>query len=182
VDVRRRPDGVLVLHHDDASAPGAPQLADALELVASSGAGVMLDLKQAGVAAEVADQLAARLPGVVTVVSGRAADVRAVKRVRPDVLAGRTWPVRGAGGVPLVEHLAARLLRALLPWRARRLLEGFDVLVGHHRVLGPRGIAACHALGAEVYAWTVDDPQAIAQLVAWGVDGVIADDPASLGL
>ena len=46
IDVRRRRDGVLVLDHDNAERPGAPELEQALQLIAGSPAQVNLDVKQ----------------------------------------------------------------------------------------------------------------------------------------
>src|SRR5690242_6248775 len=46
IDVRRRRDGVLVLDHDNGDRPGAPELDAALRLIATSAAGVNLDVKQ----------------------------------------------------------------------------------------------------------------------------------------
>ena len=38
VDVRRRADGALVLHHDSGDAPRAPLFSEALELITAAGA------------------------------------------------------------------------------------------------------------------------------------------------
>lgn len=38
-------------------------------------------------------------------------------------------------------------------------------------------IAAAHAEGLAVNSWTVNDPDRMAQLAAWGVDGIITDVP-----
>ncbi|NBB99560.1 MAG: glycerophosphodiester phosphodiesterase [Bacteroidetes bacterium] len=42
----------------------------------------------------------------------------------------------------------------------------------------PRFIRAAHACGLHVEVWTVNDPDAMARLVARGVDGIISDLPA----
>ena len=39
-------------------------------------------------------------------------------------------------------------------------------------------VVAAHERGLEVVAWTVDDPDRIAQLARWGVDGIITNLPA----
>ena len=54
---------------------------------------------------------------------------------------------------------------------------------GHH-VLHPWDlyvdaelVEAAHALGVRVNVWTVDDPDRMAQLVGWGVDGIVTNVP-----
>jgi glycerophosphoryl diester phosphodiesterase len=41
-------------------------------------------------------------------------------------------------------------------------------------------VAEAHALGLRVLPWTVNEPDAIARIVGWGVDGVISDFPDRL--
>jgi glycerophosphoryl diester phosphodiesterase len=43
----------------------------------------------------------------------------------------------------------------------------------------PARVDAWHALGLAVQVWTVDDPDRLRQLAAWGVDGVFTNDPAA---
>ena len=38
-------------------------------------------------------------------------------------------------------------------------------------------VEAAHAAGLAIYPWTVNDPARIAELVSWGVDGLITDVP-----
>ena len=42
-------------------------------------------------------------------------------------------------------------------------------------------VARCHALGAPVLAWTVDDPELVPWLDRLGVDGVVTNDPRIFG-
>lgn len=46
----------------------------------------------------------------------------------------------------------------------------------HHATLDAGAIAAAHATGLGVNTWTVDDAARIAELAAWGVDGVVTND------
>jgi glycerophosphoryl diester phosphodiesterase len=39
-------------------------------------------------------------------------------------------------------------------------------------------VARCHAAGIAVNVWTVDDPDRMVELAAWGVDGIVTNVPA----
>ena len=182
IDVRRRADGALVLHHDSGDAPGAPLFADALDLIAGAANAVMVDLKEGRTSTDVADLLLAHAPGITTVCSGNPDEARAVKARIPSVIAGRTWPDRNAQDIPVAEDIVGWWHRRMLPGRVDQLLEGFDLLVAFHRVLSRESVERCHATGRKVYAWTVEGTGRVDALRAMGVDGVISDQPASLGL
>jgi glycerophosphoryl diester phosphodiesterase len=182
VDVRRRADGALVLHHDSGDAPGAPLLSEALEVITSAGRSVMVDLKEGRTSGDVAALLAKHAHGIVAVVSGNPDEARAVKAALPHVVAGRTWPNRNAQGIPVAEGIVGWLHRRTLVRRVDELLDGFDLLVAFHRALSRDAVSACHAAGRQVYAWTVDGVPRVDWLRSIGVDGVISDEPASLGL
>jgi glycerophosphoryl diester phosphodiesterase len=47
----------------------------------------------------------------------------------------------------------------------------------HYAVLSREAVARCHAAGAAVWAWTVNEPAVLHEAVSHGVDGVISDDP-----
>jgi len=47
----------------------------------------------------------------------------------------------------------------------------------HHRLLRKKDVTAAHASGLLVKPWTVNSPRRMAQLVAWGVDGLCTDRP-----
>jgi glycerophosphoryl diester phosphodiesterase len=181
VDVRRRADGALVLHHDSGDAPRAPLFSEALELIAAAGSSVMADLKEGRTSADVAAALAQYAPGIVTVVSGNPDEARAVKAKLPSALAGRTWPNHSGQNILVAETVMSWYHRRQLISQLDRLLDGFDLLVAFHRVLSRAAVARCHAAGRQVYAWTVDGTARVDWLRSIGVDGVISDEPASLG-
>jgi glycerophosphoryl diester phosphodiesterase len=182
VDVRRRSDGALTLHHDSGDAPGAPLFSEALELIAEAGSSVMVDLKEGRTSADVADNLAKHARGISTVCSGNPDEVLLVKGKLPHVLAGRTWPDKNAQGVPVAERLFGLVHRRQLVSRLDGLLDGYDLLVAFHRCLSREAVWKCHATGRLVYAWTVDGNARVRWLQSIGVDGVISDQPNSLGL
>jgi len=55
------------------------------------------------------------------------------------------------------------------------------IFLPHHRLASERLIEQVHEHGVQVIAWTVNDSDAMLRLAAWGVDGIISDDPALLG-
>jgi glycerophosphoryl diester phosphodiesterase len=44
-------------------------------------------------------------------------------------------------------------------------------------LLSQRSVAAAHALGVQVHAWTINDPEQMRELLAIGVDALITDHP-----
>lgn len=57
----------------------------------------------------------------------------------------------------------------------------FDGVMVSHRLLDQETIAALHAAGLTVVAWTVNDPERAAELAAWGVDGLTTDSASIAG-
>ena len=45
------------------------------------------------------------------------------------------------------------------------------------RKVDERFVAAAHAVGLKVNVWTVDEPERIAELARWGVDGIVTNVP-----
>jgi glycerophosphoryl diester phosphodiesterase len=86
------------------------------------------------------------------------------QRRRPDVQAALLWeseaplPLRRAWSLPLLRPQAAH---------------------PDQRLLSREMIARLHGAGYAVNSWTVDDPIRLRQLRDWGIDGVIANDPAA---
>ena len=77
---------------------------------------------------------------------------------------------------------ALGVLRALAPRRLPGWLRAADVQAAtlNWAVASPAAVAACHASGAAVYAWTVNEAALANTLVASGIDGIITDDPRIL--
>ena len=79
---------------------------------------------------------------------------------------------------PLVPG-TVRLLGRALPYRLPRMLRttGASIAMLHYAVLSRAAVGRCHAAGAAVWAWTVNEPGVLQEAMSLGVDGVISDDP-----
>jgi glycerophosphoryl diester phosphodiesterase len=180
-------DGTLVLVHDRPAgpAPGLPTLDEALAFIAGTEAGVHLDLKARGAEEPVMEALRRHGFAERTVVSSfRPETLRALAAAEPGVRLGLTYPEdsrglaqRRAVAPLLVPALAA--MRAALPRRISRLLAaaGASTAMLHFAVVTKAIVERCHALGAPVLVWTVDEHAWVPRLDAMGVDGVITNDP-----
>jgi len=156
-----------------------------LELLGSAGVGVHLDLKSQGAERPVAEAL--RRHGLVerTVVSSfRGPTLRALHAVEPGLRLGRTYPQDRTGLTKRrvfqpPARAIVRVLRRALPRRIAGLLAGSQAsaAVLYWEVVSEAAVARCHALGAPVLVWTVDDPALLPWLDEIGVDGVITNDP-----
>jgi glycerophosphoryl diester phosphodiesterase len=178
VDVRRRRDGTLVAHHDRADAPDAPLLAAVLALAATSKVQLNLDLKTSGIERLLIELVrAAGLTGRVTCTGGNWAMLAGIHRAEPGIRAGLTMPRR------IWPRAVQPLQRLWYAWRAPAILAVYDAqVVSCHRQLVSRLLVRrLHAVGAEIWVWTVDRPSEIERLRSLGVDGICSDDPASHG-
>ncbi len=167
VDVWLADDGSLVIVHDRPASPvGLPTLGDVLDLCRGR-MGVDLELKASGEAA--AREIGARVGALL---AGRADDSVYVSSFWWSALAAaheRAAAVRRAylfASPPIVAPLidAARRdgLWALHPDKAR---------------VTPELVRDAHLAGLAVQAWTVNEPDEIARLAAWDLDGIISDYP-----
>jgi glycerophosphoryl diester phosphodiesterase len=64
------------------------------------------------------------------------------------------------------------------PWVYANYVNA-DAIHPHYYVIAalPETVAHCHKHGVKVNVWTVDDPQAIRQMLECGVDGIISNRP-----
>jgi len=184
-DVHAVGDALVVVHDRPEATHELPSLDDVLEFLRGTAAGVHLDLKARG--AEPAVVAALRRHGVVdrTVVSSfRGATLRALHAVEPALRLGKTYPQDRTGLTksPIFHPPARVVVKALkrtLPRRIGTLLRAAraTAAVLYWEVVTPAVVARCHALGAPVLAWTVDDPELVPWLDRLGVDGVVTNDP-----
>jgi len=188
LDVLARPDGTLVLAHGPVLPPQAPPLDEALALAARLDLAVQLDVKLRGIERGVVEALRRHdLLGRSFVSSSSLATLGAFARVEPALPRSYTYPSDRYGAVgrrllrPAVRPALAAL-RALLPRRLPAWLRSVDASAAtlNWAVVTPAAVAACHALGAAVYVWTVNDAALVRSLVEAGADGIISDDPRLL--
>lgn len=57
---------------------------------------------------------------------------------------------------------------------------GTDMVSPHQGLVTPEKVAAAHAAGLQVHAWTANSSEEWDRLIAAGVDGIITDDPTEL--
>lgn len=174
--------GLVVAH--DAGAPGL-HLFQVLELLAPHPIGVHVDLKQPGDEAAVLgalDRYGLRERALLSTAFPRVA--RLLGTLAPDVPRAIGYPRDRAGvaGLPwpgALTRTGAAALRAAMPARIPLLLARTQatVLALHHSLCSEAAVAAAHRRDVPVFAWTANDPEAIARLASWGVDAIVSDDP-----
>jgi glycerophosphoryl diester phosphodiesterase len=96
-------------------------------------------------------------------------------RIRRDPLRN---PLLAVPGIAILQYV-----RLALPGvAANRIRRGeIEALMAHWRLVTPALADAIHRAGGELYVWTVDDAQRIAELERLGVTGVITNDPRLFG-
>ncbi len=171
----------------------APELAtldEALAFLAerSPDTGLHLDVKGRGYEEELVRTLRRhRAVGRSLASSCSAGGLRRLARLEPGLALARTYPCDRlglAGRTPLrpLASLGAMAVRRALPLRVAGLLQAARAGAAslHHSVVSPAVVRRCHARGAAVLAWTVNDRATLARVVGAGVDGVVMDDPRLL--
>jgi glycerophosphoryl diester phosphodiesterase len=184
LDVRRTADGVIVVHHDAHYADGrllrsltgeelpddVPSLAEAFE--ACGDLGVNIEIKNLPEDPdfdndhEVADAVAGMVRAYrsldkVLVSSFNINDVDRIRQIDPEI--PTAWLFFEMASVDqVIERAVAHGLDAVNPY------VGF---VDHAFV------EKANQAGLKVYAWTVDDPERIAELAEQGVDGIVTNVP-----
>jgi glycerophosphoryl diester phosphodiesterase len=188
LDVLTR-DGELVVAHDpaDLSHPRAIPFADALaalrdELPADTRFDV--DVKATGYERHVIDAIRATGLTERTLVSTmELSSLEVIRAGAPELALGLSVPKARR------DYLASRLtrpaayamlvyLRRVLPGQMATVLKArqADAIMAHWGVVTGRLVQTVQGLGAELYVWTVDDPQRLLALERLGVTGVITND------
>jgi glycerophosphoryl diester phosphodiesterase len=176
---------LLVAHARDVAGPEAPTLDEAVAFLAARDVALHVDLKLSTRLDEVAGTL--RAHGVVersVVSSFHLPSLRALAAHAPDLLLGFTYPEDRYGvskrpALRPVIRIGTAALRRSVVARVPRLVgrAGAQALMLQHAVVSRATVERAHALGAAVWAWTVDDLRELARLDAAGVDAVITNDP-----
>jgi glycerophosphoryl diester phosphodiesterase len=188
LDVLRREDGALVLGHGPAAEENAPSLDDALALVHRLGLAVQIDVKLGGYEAAIVTALREHeLLSRAFVSTCSLPILHAFAAAEPRLPRSFTYPEDRLGATerrllrPAVRPGLA-VLRALLPIRLPRLLRaaGAQAATLNWSVASSAAVAACHASGAAVYVWTVNEAVLATTLAERGIDGIITDDPRIL--
>lgn len=172
-------------------APELPTLDDALAFFAEEapGVGLHVDLKLTTRLDELAAALRRFELDRRTVVSSHHLEsLRAVARHAPNVRIGFTYPEDklGVSRRPLLQpvvRLGLSSFRSCVPLLVPRMIRRADAtaLMLQHTLVTRRVVAAAHARGAAVLAWTVDRKQDLERVLDTGVDGVITNDPRLFG-
>jgi len=168
----------------------APELATLDEALAffadeAPGIGLHVDLKLRHRLDELAAAIVRHRLDTRTVVSGtHIPSLQAVARSAPQIRIGITYPedklsISRRPYLWPVVSLGLLSLRASVRLRLPRLarLAGAGAVMLEHRLVTESSVAALHARGLPVMAWTVDDSAELERVVATGVDGVITNDP-----
>ncbi|MEA2195006.1 MAG: glycerophosphoryl diester phosphodiesterase [Solirubrobacteraceae bacterium] len=183
----------LVVAHDLQESQAAPLgFTAALELLADGLSGSVrlnIDLKLPGYEEEVAQALRRYgLSDRVLVSTTENSSLALLRARHPDLPLGWSLPRMRrdplANPVTMLPALAVLtyVRRALPGVAANRIRRGeIDALMAHYKLITPRLADAIRAAGGELYAWTVDDAQRIAELERLGVTGVISNDPRLFG-
>ena len=190
-DIRRASCGTLVLAHDpNVTEAGGARVVIAEHSAESLGA---LDLG--------ADEGVPTLAALVEWAAGRCAVMADMKcegdGVEEAVVAALRPLPRSAKLVPGANEASRGRFRALDPdlplslsldgmspgamtdaeFERRLETAGTEAVTWQYPLLTPERIAALHARGFQVFAWTVDDPVIMERLADTGVDGIISNRP-----
>lgn len=188
LDVLGRPDRTLILGHSHRELEADPlTLEDALAFLAerSPETGLIADIKFAGFERELVESL--RRHGFVekaVASTYHRSTLLELRRIEPALTRSRTYARdrlhlgERRTFLPIVGP-ALLAMRLALPFRIGRILGEADASATtlHHKLASRAVIERCHALGAAVLVWTVDDRALLERLDERGVDGVITNDP-----
>ncbi len=185
LDIVARPNGRLALGHSLRELEAEPDdLDEALALIArTANTGLLADIKRTGYESELVDALRQHeLLERTLASSAELATLQALRRIEPALVRSRTYPrdrLGLAGRFPFVVSPASYAMRGAFAWRIGRLLAQADATVAtlQHRIVSRAVVDRCHARGAAVFAWTVNERGLLERLDELGVDGVITDDP-----
>ncbi|MGI9116940.1 MAG: glycerophosphodiester phosphodiesterase [Gaiellales bacterium] len=181
VDVRRRAsDGELVLAHDKGPNEHAATLRQALALARHANIPLNLDLKQNHLSEQLVRELReAGMTERIVITGGGWEQALWIRHLEPRIRVGLTIPRRHHDWVRALGWTINRVWRFVWTGRVDLLLRAThaDLVTVQYRLITPRLVTQVHRAGGEIWAWTPDDPDAIARLAAMGVDGICTNVP-----
>ncbi len=142
-----------------------PLLAEVLELCRERGMFQCIEIKQDGIAPDVARVIdECRMGDDVIVISFNFDTVVAMRELRPAIAAG--W---------LTGQLDPAELDTVI---SRCLSHGIMTVSAHYSALTPEVVERCRLRGMTVYAWTIDEGPIAKPYAEMGVDVIASNDPA----
>jgi len=187
-DVQRTRDGVLVLLHDLEVA--GCRVAELTHAELQSLAGRLCRLEELLL-------LAREYPGTLLNLELKSDRLRSRGLERQVATSVRRSGLVGRVLISSFDPLALARLRLLAPefrvallfapdmprWLRGGWLAGWlhvDAIHPHYRQVTPVLVGRARTRGLMVNTWTVNDPEVVGKVMSAGVDGIMADDPASL--
>jgi glycerophosphoryl diester phosphodiesterase len=172
VDVRLSKDGALVLMHDDTvdrttkgrgkvedlsledlKTQGVPTLKEAVSLAKELGLGLVVEMKEEGIEALVADELKGRNAIVSSFYHQSLREIKDLSNLKTGIIIS-SLPVKP------VELALWAGADAIFPKRTN-----------------PRLFKDAHRHGLSIYPWTINDREEAAWLLRLGADGLVTDNP-----
>lgn len=145
-----------------------PMLTELLDQHADGAMQIVIEIKQAGLAATVVGCIrAAEATERCSIISFSRDECRAVKMLEPRL------PCLWLAGVPASASERSQLLSDLLA-------DGLQGIDAHAPTLDEGFVRAAHHRGLAVWCWTVDDPAGWETLAAMGVDAITTNRPGAL--
>ena len=182
LDARRTADGELIVHHDSRLPDGrtvvetsaadlpahVPTLAEALD--ACAGLRVNIEVKNLPGEPDF-DETESVAAGVLELVDRR--QWRESVLVSSFNLATIDWVRRREPGLATAFLVLAADASAI----ALTVDHGHGTIHPWDGLVDAPLVAVAHDAGLEINVWTVNDPGRMADLVSWGVDGIVTDHP-----
>jgi glycerophosphoryl diester phosphodiesterase len=182
LDVRRSADGVLVVHHDD-------RLADGRSITATNAADLPPHVPTLGVAL---DACAGMWVNVEIKNEPREPGFDPTESITDETMAhllargeDDRWLI-SCFRMETIDRCRARSPQVRTAWLTELAQDGVAAMLAKrgHVALHPwvaavtRGmIEDCHGHGIAVNTWTCDEPEQMAELIDWGIDGICTNVP-----
>ena len=176
LDVRRGPDGALVVHHDPVTGQrpaDAPLLHEVLELCA--GRVVNVEVKNLPVDPDYdpTEELARRVVETIAAHGDR------------DTVIVSSFSLASIDAVRAADPGLRTAFLTLRRWEQARAVaaaaaHGHTALHPHRDSVNAALVAIAHDAGLAVHPWFVDDAASADAMSALAVDGIITDDPAAV--